>query len=155
MGNRLTGLPDLEIREPSKADIEKILFDEEIYKRISDDRCPPRSVMRWIFPYSMFKYRGIFLGDEIVGLGNIDRNSKFHFAFLKKYRLLARKGLKMILDDKEFCQMYQDNIWCEIPIIYKGVINFAKRSGFVEKGLGEGVHILEKNTYPTIKLNYS
>lgn len=137
----------IEVKEPTKEEIDLITFDDEIYSRSMDDTTLTKEQIKKIFPYNLFKFLGCYLDGKIIGLSSIE-NGRFHFEVLKPYRKHARECLKASLEQLE------KPLVCEIPTLYKSVINFAKKSGFKE--LGESINIYRKDNinYKMIRLRY-
>lgn len=137
----------IEVKEPTKEEIDLITFDDEIYSRSMDDTTLTKEQIKKIFPYGMFKFLGCYLNDDIIGLSSIEGN-KFHFEVLKPYRKHARECLKLCLN------RIDEPLICEIPTLYRSVINFAKKAGFIE--LEESINVYRKNNinYKMIKLKY-
>ncbi len=125
------------IKEPSKEEVDIIIFDDEIYDRIADDTCPTKD--DFIIPYKDIEFIGCYLDNKIIGLANADKDGKFHFQVLKQYRKYAREVLKQILDKLD------RSLYCEIPTCYKSVINFAKNNGFREVGTIDNRKYIKSN----------
>jgi len=136
----------IEVRIPDIGDILSILFDDEIYDRISDDTCPPKE--DYDFPEHGLKNIGCYLDDKIIGLAIIEENGKLHFQVLKAYRRHASKCLKACLKEID------DPLFCEIPLLYMSVINFAKKHGFSESGINDDTYIKNNKEHKILKLIY-
>lgn len=139
----------IELKIPTKEEIDLITFDNEIYERASDDTCPSKEWFRGNFNYDLFYFMGCFLDGKIIGLACIEKNGQFHFEVLKEYRKkYAREALRLIL------RQLKKEIFCEIPTLYQGVINFAKNHGFKEVGISTEDYIKNGIFYKRIKLIY-
>lgn len=107
----------------SKEDVEKLIYDDELYDRITDDNCPPKEEFE--MPTEGFQAVGGYIGGKIASLFMV-HDSKMHFMVLKPYRKLASK-LWMVSIGFMPCSGY-----CEVPSLYRSLINFAKKHGFIE-----------------------
>lgn len=135
----------IEIKIPTKDDIDLITFDEDIWNRTIDDRCPSKE--NCVIPYDLFRFYGFYMDNKIVGLASIEEDNRLHFEVLKPFRKFAREMIKLILEKEDY-------LYCAITIFHKSVINFAKKSGFKEIGFCEGLFIRNNINYPRIKLEY-
>ncbi len=112
----------INLRQVTTQEAEKVLFDPEIYDRISDDLCPLTVDLPDI------DYWGGYIGDELASITiyhPFRDGLKIHFHVLKPYRSMARHLLDISL-------LYEGPIYVEIPTKYQSVINFAKNAGFTE-----------------------
>jgi hypothetical protein len=134
----------IEAHEASKSDIQAVILNDEIYDRITDDNCPPAS--EFDIPYEEAEYIGCYLCGRIAGLFVV-HDDKMHFMVLKQYRPWASDLLKACFEYRP------QSVYVEIPLLYKSVINFAKRNGFVEI-YSSGKHLKNGVEYDTKKLIY-
>lgn len=108
----------------------KLFYDDELYDRISDDNCPGKEDFE--LPPAGYEAIGGYISGEIASIFFVyydhvyKENNHMHFMVLKPYRKYARKLL-----DASF-KIYPQNVFCEIPSLYRAVINFAKNYGFKE-----------------------
>lgn len=116
----------------SKLDIETVIFDAEIYERISDDNCPPKEKFK--VPFNDAEYIGGYVEGEIASLFVV-HDKKMHFMVLKKFRKYARELL-----NASFCMRPKD-VYCVIPSLYPEVINFAKNYGFKQTAVHKNAHL--------------
>jgi hypothetical protein len=136
----------IEIKTPTKEEIDLISYNEEIWERGTDDSCPPKEDFK--LPYDMFEFLGCYLEDKIIGLASIEKDDRLHFEVLKPYRLYAREALKACL------KQLNRNLYCVIPTYYRSVINFAKNNGFKEVGIFHKNCTKNGINYNRIKLIY-
>lgn len=136
----------IKIKKPSTKDIALIIFDDEIYDRISDDSCPKKEDFN--LSYEIFEFLGCYLDNKIIGLAMTKKCGLFHFQVLKLYRKYAREALQ------GFLKKFDRFLYCEIPQCYQSVINFAKNNGFEEIGIIPNTPKFTKNnkSYNYIKL---
>lgn len=135
----------IEIKEPTEEEVNIIIFDDEIYNRIADDRCPVKEDFK--FSYKDYDFMGFYLNDKIIGLANVKECGLFHFQVLKPYRRYAREALERYLEKMNRL------LYCEIPLCYMSVINFAKNNGFKEEGIINDKKFIKSNIgYNYIKL---
>lgn len=104
-------------------EVKSVIFDNELYDRITDDNCPPKEEFK--IPEEGCKFIGGYLFDKLVSLFIVHGN-KMHFMVLKPYR----KYSKVLLD--ACFGRWPYSVYCEIPSLYKSVLNFAKKYGFKE-----------------------
>lgn len=135
----------IEIKKPSIRDINLVLFDDEIFDRISDDNTRKEGLL---FPYQDWDWYGGYINNNIIGLFYIHDDNWMHFAVLKQYRKYASKFLKKCLKE------YNKSVYCLIPTMYKSVINFAKKHGFKENGNGQFKYLKNNVFYDNVKLIY-
>lgn len=137
----------IEIAEPTREEIDLIIFDDEIYGRISDETCPTREEFK--IDYEKFEqWIGFYLCGEIIGLAMIGTDGDFHFQILKIFRKYAREALQ------ECLKSVSRNLYCEIPTCFQSVINFAKNNGFKEVGLSDSYFLKNKINHNMVKLTY-
>lgn len=116
------------IKEPSREDIKAVIFDNEIYDRVSDDGCPPKEqfdINCFFNTATKFDFLGGYINKKIISLFVV-HDSRMHFMVLKPFRKYARELLV------EFLRRYPRDIYVKISSCYKSVINFAKNNGFTE-----------------------
>lgn len=119
----------IEIKKPTREDIDIITFDEEIWQRTTDDNCPSKEEFKKNYDfYNYFEYWGCYLNNKIIALASVKEDGNFHFEVLKPYRKYAKIALN------GFLSVLNRDLFCEISIFYKEVINFAKKNGFAEEG---------------------
>lgn len=140
----------IEIRKPSKEDINLVSFDDEIWQRTSYDNCPNKEELKANDDfYNYFEFWGCYLNNRIIALATVSNEGNFHFEVLKPYRKYARIALN------GFLTVLNRDLFCEIPTLYREVINFAKNNRFKEEG-----EILERKftkngiDYKLIKLSF-
>lgn len=132
-------------RYAEKSEIGKIIFDKEIYDRISDDKSPDREDFQ--IPRNNVSYIGGYVDGIIVSLF-IVHGKKLHFMVLKKFRVYANELLKASF------ALWPRNVYVEIPTLYRSVINFAKNFGFKEIGVDKKSHLKNGKLYDCHKLSY-
>lgn len=111
------------IKNPPQKDIMAVVMDKDIYDRHTQDTDPnieqsqqPDLSKGWVI------YGG-YVGGEIASLFMVN-NGQLHFYCLKAFRENARELLRDAL------KMHGKPVFCQIPTLYKAVINFAKKAGF-------------------------
>ncbi len=109
--------------QPSYEEIVKLVFDDELYDRMTDDNCPPKEEFE--LPTEGYEAIGGYLYSQIVSLFLV-YGDELHFVVLKPYRKHAVKLL-----DASF-KMRPQTVCCKIASLYRPVINFAKNYGFKE-----------------------
>lgn len=140
----------IEIRKPSKEDINLVSFDDEIWQRTSYDNCPTRGELKANdYFYNYFEFLGCYLNNKIIALAIVSNQGNFHFEVLKPYRKYARIALN------GFLTVLNRDLFCEIPTLYREVINFAKNNGFKEEGEILGREFTKNGiNYKLIKLSF-
>lgn len=136
----------IDIRIPSQDDILRVITDEEIYGRVSDDTCPKREDFKMNF--DLFDFVGAYIDGKIAGLYTVNRIVKnlMHFMVLKEYRMKAREIF-------EACFLfYGKPVYCVIPECFGKVINFAKNVGFEEVERMEKFSLRNSILYDGVKL---
>lgn len=133
------------IKKPSKKDIDTILFDPEIYDRITDDITYGADIR---VPYDKWFFLGAYIDGKIVGLFYVHDDDWMHFAVLKKYRKYAKEILNKCL------KLYPFSIYCIIPTLYKTVINFAKKHNFKQDCVLLKNYLKNGKAYDSVKLVY-
>lgn len=126
-------------------DVRAVIYDDEIYNRITDDNCPPKEY--FVLPESGYISVGGYVDSKIASMFLV-HGDKMHFMVLKPYRKYARKLLK------ESFKVYPFNVYVEIPSCYMEVINFAKKFGFIEVGIEEKAHKKNGELYNVHTLEY-
>lgn len=134
----------IEIRTPTAKEIESIYFDDEIFDRISDDNT--QGFKGVSLPWGKYLMIGGYLNNKIISLVHIHLDGQLHFATLKDYRLHAKEALERSLEKVGF------DTWVEIPLLYKSVINFAKKMGYKERGLSSKKHLKNGKEYDKLIL---
>ncbi len=134
----------INVKIAKKLDIEKVLFDDEIFSRICDDFCPKEKGFE--IPTKGLIFLGGYINDEIASLFIVNGNCKMHFMVLKAFRKHARDLLK------ESFKKYPHRVWVQIPTLYQEVINFAKKCGFKEVERVQNSHLQNSKYYDEIKL---
>jgi len=128
----------------------KVLNDPEIYDRISNDNCPDTFDE---YPDTAL-YIGGYVNGQLVSVSIIHETKigyKFHYQVLKQHRKYAGKLLKQAIGPiLQICE----SIYCEIPSLYRSVINFASKHGFEvveiknacypKNGINYDVHVMVK-----------
>lgn len=122
-----------------------VLFDDEIYDRITDDRSPAKE--KFTPPAEGVSYIAGYVDGQIASLF-IVHDEKLHFMVLKAFRLHARELLR-----HSFI-IWPHRVYVEIPTLYRTVINFAKRAGFKEAGLAPRPHLKNGMLYDRQTLIY-
>lgn len=115
----------------SKEDIDRVMFDDEIYDRISDDSCPPKEEIR--LTYHEAKYVAGYIDGETASLAAL-HDGRVHFMVLKPYRLHAHELWK------ETEKYLPPKMYAAVPSLYKTLINFAKKHGFREVDVQKKVY---------------
>ena len=134
----------IQIKVPTDQDVEKIYYDEEIFDRVSDDNT--KEIKGSKLPWGKHFMLGGYLDNKIISLFDVNINGKAHFAVLKPYRRYAREACKKSLDRVNFYT------WAEIPVLYKGLINFTKKFGYAETSIAKKSHIKNGVAYDKIIL---
>lgn len=134
------------VKKPSIDDICIILYDDEIYDRVTDDNCPKKEDFN-LPDISNIDVLGGYIDNKIVGLFMV-HDSKLHFMVLKKHRKYARSFLQKCL------KLYEKPVYCEIPVLYNCVINFAKKSGFKLIAILKDAHTKNNKKFNVYKLLY-
>ena len=124
--------------------IVKAIYDE-LYDRITDDNCPPKEEFK--LPSEGYEAVGGYVDGKIASLFMV-HDKKMHFMVLKPFRKFARELL-----DASF-KVWPYTVYCEIPSLYKTVINFAKRYGFKETKLELLAHKKNGKLYDIHTLEY-
>lgn len=140
----------IEIKRPTKEDIDLITFDDEIWQRTTDDNCPNKEEFKKDYDfYNYFEFWGCYLKNQIIALASVKSDGNFHFEVLKphrKYSRIALNGFLAVLDR---------NLFCEIPTLYKEVINFAINNGFKQSEIIPDKDFIKNGiNYKLIKLTY-
>lgn len=133
------------IKLAPRKDIKAVIFDDEIYDRITDDNCPPKELFE--LPQDGYVAIGGYIHGKIASMF-IVHDDKLHFMVLKPYRLYAWELLR---DSFKF---YPHNVYVQIPSLYKPVINFAKNFGFKETLVTEKTHKKNNCWYDIHTLTY-
>ncbi|MCZ6897638.1 MAG: hypothetical protein O7D95_02865 [Betaproteobacteria bacterium] len=105
---------------PTEKEIRKVIFDPDIFNRITDDNSPKD------FDLPKVSYIGIY-ETEIIALfiyWPFKDMYKAHFQVLKEHRMKAREIAKMVLD------ITPRPLFTEIPTLYRHYMNFIKKFGF-------------------------
>lgn len=123
-----------------------VLKDAWVYDRETDDRCPP--VDDYKPPDGPLYLLGL-VNEEPASLF-IEHDSQIHYMVLRKHRMQARELLNCSIETSRLKFMF-----CQIPSLYMEVINFAKRSGFVETGVSEPRFMKSGVLYPVHRLELS
>jgi hypothetical protein len=141
----------IEIRKPTREDIDLVTFDDEIWQKTSYDNCPNKEELRTNYDfYSYFEFWGCYLNNKIIALATVGNGGNFHFEVLKPYRKHAKIALN------GFLTVLNRDLFCEIPLLYKEVINFAKKNGFKEEGEILGRKFTKNGIdYKLIKLSFN
>ena len=124
---------------PSMDELEKILYEPEMFDRISEDTAPPledtKKIARQFYNRAYHgQWVGGYINGEIAALYWTEDSGEFHFMVAEPYRKRAKE-----LADAFFAK-HTDKVWARIPALYQDVLNFGKRYGFKETKL-------EKNAY--------
>ena len=127
-----------------KEDIDRIIYDPDLYDRASDDFCPP--VDKFEMNYAAH-FIGGYVDSKIASLF-IVHGKKMHFMVLKGFRKHARDLL-----DASF-EMWPHSVYVEIPSLYKAVINFARKYGFRQVRVDESMHLKNGRLYDLHTLVY-
>ena len=131
---------------PNKKDIEHILLDDDIHDRITDDNCPDRGDFQ--IPFKGCIYIGGYIEGHIASLFIVHNDNKMHFMVIKQHRRHAKELLAASF------KMWPHDVYVEIPVLYRSVINFAKNFGFVEMEIKKDDHLKNGKTYDCHKLSY-
>lgn len=116
-----------------KNDVDRVIYDDEIYDRIGDDMCPPKEEFQ--FPYGELVTIGGYVDDKIASLFIVHKNNEMHFMVLKSYRKYARRLLKASFG------LWPFDVWVNIPALYMSVINFSRKNGFVVSEIIKNGHL--------------
>ena len=109
-----------------------LIYDDELYDRMSDDTCPKKENFKMVYPDGVF-FLGGYVESEISSLF-IVHGQKVHFMVLKDRRRHAKELMLRSLD------IWGKPCYCVIPKMYRSVINFAKNCGFREDGVIPAEH---------------
>jgi hypothetical protein len=125
----------IEVRTPTIKDIEAVLLDEEIYEKASDDFCPKREDidLELLLEKDTSLFLGAYIEGKIAALFSVN-NNEMHFEVLKPYRKHAR------IIWGEIIKHYPYPGYARVPVIYKSMINFAKKAGFKESKVIENAY---------------
>ena len=131
-----------QVRHCSIEDAKKIILDDEVYDRISDDICPNKETL--IFPENLL-YIGGYVDDQIVSAAVVhgsEYGDMAHFQVLKDYRLrYARELLEKTL------KLCPRPLYAEFPSLYKPYMNFVKKLGFKEIEMKKNEFLKNGNVY--------
>ena len=132
----------LSIKVIDKNEAKKVLSDDDIYNRISDDTSPKKESIT--FPDGV-NYLGGYLGSKLISVF-ITHGSEYgmmaHFQVLKPYRIKHARELA----DK-FLKIVPRPLYAEFPSLYKPYMNFVKKLGFKEIDMKENVYLKNGNYY--------
>lgn len=132
----------------SREDIARIMFDDEIFDRTNADGIRrPKLDEFYSKDLSGWTFIGTYINGAIAGLF-IMNCGQLHFWVLKEFRRHAKE----LLDAGFEC--WRADAWCEIPALYKSVINFAKNYGFHEMGTKKGCFMKNGVLYDSKVLRY-
>ena len=126
-------------------DVKAVIYDDEIYERVTDDNCPPKE--QFEIPPEGYIAIGGYIEGKIASIFLVHGN-KMHFMVLKNYRKYARQ----LLDESFKC--YPFKVYVEIPASHKPVINFAKNYGFKEIKIEKMAHKKNGQLYDVHTLEY-
>ena len=126
-------------------DVRKLVYDDELYDRITDDNCPPKEEFE--MPSEGYEAVGGYIDGKIVSLFMV-HDKKMHFMVLKPFRKFAGKLWKVSIKFMP-CSGY-----CEVPALYGSLINFAKKHGFIETGIERLAHKKNGKLYDIHTLEY-
>lgn len=132
-------------RKPCYEDMVKLIYDDDLYDRMTDDNCPPKEEFE--IPTEGYEAVGGYISGEIASLFLV-HNNKMHFIVLKPYRKHARELLKASF------QKRPHSVYCEISSLYRPVINFAKNYGFIETSIEILAHKKNGQLYNIHRLEY-
>lgn len=128
----------------TKQEIDRIIYDPEIYDRISDDNCP--KLYDFKMDYSAHFIAG-HVGESLASLF-IVHGEKMHYMVLKPQRRHAKELL-----DASF-KLWPYPVYVEIPSFYRSVINFAKKYGFTQTSIEKNAHLKNGRAYDVHTLRY-
>jgi len=132
-------------REPCYEDVVKLIYDDELYDRMTHDDCPPKEEFQ--MPTDGYDAVGGYVSGDIASLFLV-HDDKMHFVVLKPCRKHARELLKASF------QKRPRSVYCEIPSLYRSVINFAKNYGFIEASIEELAYKKNGQLYNIHRLEY-
>lgn len=114
------------IKSPPDAHILSVLLDDEIYDRMTDDLDPSKDTLG----NADLSGYGVYAGyvDGQIASAFLVRKGLLHFYCLRKHRKHARELLQLSLE------AHGQKVFCQIPVLYRETINFAKKAGFVKIG---------------------
>ena len=127
------------------ADINTVIYDDEIYDRITDDNCPPKEEFKT--PTEGYEAVGGYVNGKIASIFVV-HDTKMHFMVLKPFRKYASKLWIQTIGFKP-CSGY-----CEVPELYRSLINFAKKHGFKETSIKQDAHKKNGKLYNIHRLEY-
>ena len=110
------------IKNPPVKDILAVVLNDEIYDRHTEDTDPPKGALGRA-DFSGWTVFGGYVEGKIASLFMV-QGGQLHFYCLKAYRAYARGFLNSAL------ARHKKTVFCEIPVLYRSVINFAKKGGF-------------------------
>lgn len=117
----------IDIRTPSGDELKRVLFDPWVWDRISEDFAPAQDQIGEIPPARWFVAYADGVPCGYAATHATEDGEKLHFAMLPAYRMRAREFLRGVLDRV-------GKVYCEIPVCYPELINFARKGGFVPVG---------------------
>jgi hypothetical protein len=115
-----------------REEIDKIIKNEWVYDRTTDDRCPGKDLLHTFFPYDECKFYGCYL-DSIIGLIYVHPDkygAMAHIQMLPDKTKFGFEFAEKCLTD--FLHPSFGRIWAEIPDRYPDVLAFTKKLGFIE-----------------------
>ncbi len=134
----------LESDYSTKAEVDRVVYDPEIYDRISDDNSPPLEAFQMVYLGTMITG---YVNGEVASLFHVV-SGKLHYMVLKPYRRHARALLRQAFE------LYPHPVWCSIPALYMEVINFALNFGFRRFAIEEKGHKKNGEFYDCHLLEY-
>ena len=132
-------------RKPCHEEVVKLIYDDDLYDRMTDDNCPPKEEFE--MPTDGYDVVGGYVSGVIASLFLV-HDDQMHFIVLKPYRKHARELLKASFQERP------RSVYCKIPSLYRSVINFAKNYGFMEASIELLAHKKNGQLYNIHRLEY-
>lgn len=125
-------------------DVDVLVYNPELSDRITDDYCPALKDFEMQYHNSVFI--GGYIEGKIASLFIVHMDQTMHFMVLPCYRMRARELLN------ESLKLWPYDVYCIIPVLYKPVINFARKMGFKEVARLPDDHLKNGVYYDSFKL---
>ena len=134
---------------PSRHDIEKVMFNDEIYENTNPDGTQPKELCN-IHKANLegWNFIGGYIAGEIASLF-IVHNSQMHFWVLKEFRKHARELLA------ESFKLWPYDVFVKIPKLYQSTINFARKVGFKTVDIEKKNYMKNSKLYDTEVMRFT
>lgn len=126
----------------------EILYDAEIWERITDDTCPTQDK----FPIPSLHYLGGYVDGRIVAVYSLHteptyRNGwRMHFMVLKPYRYLSGDFFAA------FLALSPRPIRVVVPTLYRSILNFLMRFDFELYDINRGSYVKRGKKYDEYRM---